>query len=210
ALAGISHTRTVPSALDVASRLPSGANARLLAHSSWPANWHRSLPVATSQRRIAHSHNPVDASHCPSALNAMTPTGPVWPTNSRNGLPVCTSQRRIALSYSPPAARALPSGVNATVPTPLAISATILSVGKPLPSRWTRSPVAVSATDTVPPEFTQASSLPFGEKTTGDTTPAVFTSMRLSPWPAWASYRHSARSLRTTATALPSGVNAAS
>src|SRR5262249_55163114 len=86
----------------------------------------------------------------------------------------CTSQRRIALSYSPPAARALPSGVNATVRTPLAISATILSVGKPLPSRWTRSPVAVSTTDTVPPEFTQASSLPFGENTTGDTTPAVF------------------------------------
>src|SRR5262249_7045813 len=114
-----SHSRTVWSALVVASSRPSGLNATPLTAPGWPVRG------AQTGWRVAGSHSRTVASALvvansrPSGLNATPLTAPVWPVSGApTGWPVAGSHSRtVASALVVVVANSRPSGLNATAVT---------------------------------------------------------------------------------------------
>src|SRR5262249_23574478 len=113
-----SQTPTVPSQLEVATRLPSGEKATpLMAIDA--VNLSISFPVRTSQTLAVPSLLAV-AIRVPSGLQARSSIKSVCPTNVRMSVPVRASHTKAFVtreSHSPPATR-FPSGLKAIPHTP--------------------------------------------------------------------------------------------
>src|ERR1700724_3636698 len=97
---GVSHSRTIPSSLLLASSRPSALSATPWTGPVCPCNVASSRPVLASHNRTVLSALPL-ASSRPSALSATPQTPLVCPSSVANGRPVLASHSRTVPSALP-------------------------------------------------------------------------------------------------------------